>query len=61
MSAATYWNISERSVRQLIRERRIDSVRIRGPRRIPADAVDAYVKRNAEPQRRASPQYSRDR
>ena len=40
---ADYLNVSERTVRQMIAEQRIDSVRVGGARRIPAEAVDAYV------------------
>ena len=40
---ADYLNVSERTVRQMIADQRIDSVRVEGLRRIPADAVDAYV------------------
>lgn len=40
---AEYLNVSERTVRQLIAEQSIESVRVAGARRIPAEAVDAYL------------------
>jgi excisionase family DNA binding protein len=45
-SLAEYLSISERTARQMIADRRIESVRVEGVRRIPAEAVDAYVERH---------------
>ena len=42
---AEYLCVSPRTVRQMLADRRIESVKIEGVRRIPAEAVDAYVAR----------------
>ena len=42
---AAYLEISERTARQMIADRRIESFRVEGQRRILAEDVDAYVAR----------------
>jgi excisionase family DNA binding protein len=46
---ARYFTVSERTVWQLLADREIESVRVAGSRRIPAEAVDEYLKRNRTP------------
>ena len=46
---AAYLSVSESTARQLIADRKIDSIRIAGARRIPPEAVDEYVKRHRVP------------
>jgi excisionase family DNA binding protein len=43
---ARYLSVSERTVRQMVADRRIESVKVEGVRRIPADDVDSYVARH---------------
>ena len=45
---AEYLAISERTARQMVADRRIESVRVEGARRISAEAVDEYLARRTE-------------
>lgn len=47
-SLAAYFQVSERAVQRLLEERQIDSVRVGGSRRIPAESVDRFVARNLD-------------
>ena len=48
---AAYLKVSDRTVRQMIHDRRIASVKVEGVRRIMAEDVDEYVARNRERRR----------
>ena len=45
---AAYLSVSERTVRQMLADRRISSYKIEGQRRVDADDVDAYLARHRQ-------------
>ena len=47
-SLADYLNVSERTVRQMIADRRISSYRVEGARRIDPADVESYLRRGRD-------------